>query len=220
MSITRRHLLQFTAALPFATSALSLLSSPAFAAAKIQRVVSKGGIEAWLVQDATVPLVALEYAFDGGSSQDPAGKPGTGSFAANMLDEGAADLDSRAFHERLERRAIEMTFNVTRDYLRGSMRMLKENRDEGFGLLKLALTSARFDSEPLERVRSQMVSNARRETTNPVSIAGRKFWEQAYGTHPYARAPNAVSSSLPSVSASMSPTTATFSVSFARTRPA
>jgi zinc protease len=93
------------------------------------------------VQDATVPLVAMEYAFAGGSSQDPAGKPGTGSFTANMLDEGAADLDSKTFHERLERRAIEMSFSVTRDYLRGSMRMLKEHSDEAFGLLKLALTS-------------------------------------------------------------------------------
>lgn len=201
MTFTRRHLLQFTAALPFAGSALSLLSAPAFAAAKIQRVISPGGIEVWLVQDATVPLVALEYSFNGGSSQDATDKPGTGSFTANMLDEGAADLDSKAFHERLERRAIEMNFSVTRDYLRGSMRMLKENRDEAFGLLKLALTSARFDSEPLERVRSQMVSNARRETTNPVSIAGRKFWEQAYGTHPYARAPNGTVESLPTIQA-------------------
>jgi zinc protease len=201
VSITRRYLLQLTTALPFAASALSLLSAPALAAAKIQRVISPGGIEAWLVQDATVPLVALEYAFDGGSSQDPADKPGAGSFTANMLDEGAADLDSKAFHERLERRAIEMTFTVTRDYLRGSMRMLKENRDEGFDLLKLALTSARFDAEPLERVRSQMVSNARRETTNPVSIAGRKFWEQAFGTHPYARAPNGTVESLPAIQA-------------------
>ncbi len=199
MSFTRRHLLQLTAALPFAGSALSLLSAPAFAAAKIQRVKSPGGIEAWLVQDATVPLVALEYSFDGGSSQDPADKPGTGSFTANMLDEGAADLDSKAFHGRLERRAIEMNFSVTRDYLRGSMRMLKENRDEAFGLLRLALTAARFDSEPLERVRSQMLSNARRETTSPVAIAGRKFWELAYGTHPYARPSNGTLGSLPAI---------------------
>ncbi|OJU19809.1 MAG: peptidase M16 [Afipia sp. 62-7] len=201
MTVTRRRLLKLTAALPLAAPALSLLSTSASAAARIQRVVSKGGIEAWLVQDATVPLIAMEYAFAGGSSQDTADKPGTGSFTANTLDEGAADLDSKAFHERLERRAIEMTFSATRDYLRGSMKMLKEHRDEGFGLLKLALTSARFDSEPLERVRAQMISNARRETTNPVSVAGRKFWEQAYGTHPYARAPNGTVESLPVIQA-------------------
>lgn len=199
MIITRRHLPRLAAAVLVATSSFAALVTPASAAAKVQRVVSPGGIEAWFVQDATVPLVAMEYAFAGGSAQDPADKPGVGSVTANMLDEGAGDLDSKAFHERLERRAIEMSFSVTRDYLRGSMRMLKESSDEAFGLLKLALTSARFDSEPLERVRAQMLSSARRETTNPVSIAGRKFWEQAYGTHPYARQPNGTLESLPAI---------------------
>lgn len=196
MIVTRRQLPALAATFIAAASSLASMT-PASAAAKVQRLVSPGGIEAWFVQDATVPLVAMEYAFAGGSSQDPADKPGTGSFTANMLDEGAADLDSKAFHERIERRAIEMSFSVTRDHLRGSMRMLKENSEEAFDLLRLALTSARFDSEPLERVRAQMVSSARRETTNPVSIAGRKFWEQAYGNHPYARAPNGTLESLP-----------------------
>jgi len=198
--VTRRQLPALAAAILAAASSLAAVT-PASAAAKVQRLVSPGGIEAWFVQDATVPLVAMEYAFAGGSSQDAADKPGTGSFTANMLDEGAADLDSKTFHERLERRAIEMNFSVTRDHLRGSMRMLKEHSDEAFGLLKLALTLARFDSEPLERVRAQMLSSARRESTNPVSIAGRKFWEQAYGTHPYARAPNGTLESLPAIQA-------------------
>ena len=200
MIVTRRQLPALAAAILAAASSLAAVT-PASAAAKVQRLVSPGGIEAWFVQDATVPLVAMEYAFAGGSSQDAADKPGTGSFTANMLDEGAADLDSKTFHERLERRAIEMNFSVTRDHLRGSMRMLKEHSDEAFGLLKLALTLARFDSEPLERVRAQMLSSARRESTNPVSIAGRKFWEQAYGTHPYARAPNGTLESLPAIQA-------------------
>lgn len=197
--ITRRHLPRLAAAVLAAASSPAFFSAPAVAATKIQRLVSPGGIEAWFVQDATVPLVALEFSFAGGSSQDPADKPGVGSFTANMLDEGAADLDTKAFHERLERRAIEMNFAVTRDNLRGSMRMLKEHREEAISLLKLALTSARFDAEPLERVRAQMLSSARRETTNPVSIAGRKFWEQAYGAHPYAKPPNGTLESLAAI---------------------
>ncbi|MEP6840155.1 MAG: insulinase family protein, partial [Bradyrhizobium sp.] len=44
----------------------ALASTPSQAAAKIQRLVSPGGIEAWFVQDATVPLIAMEYAFSGG----------------------------------------------------------------------------------------------------------------------------------------------------------
>ncbi len=172
---------------------------PASAATKIQRVVSPGGIEAWFVQDATVPLIAMEYAFEGGSSQDPAGKPGVGYMTAETLDEGAGDLDSKTFHERLERRAIELSFSVTRDYFRGSLRMLKENRDEAFDLLKLSLTQARFDPEPVERVRAQMLSNLRRESANPVSIGSRRFWEQAFGTHPYAQPPSGTLESVPSI---------------------
>ena len=57
-----------------------------------------------------MPLIAMEYAFRGGSSQDPADKPGTGNLVAGLLDEGAADLDSKTFHERLDRRAIELSF--------------------------------------------------------------------------------------------------------------
>ena len=53
---------------------LSLAATPSHAAAKIQRLVSPGGIEAWFVQDATVPLIAMEYAFGGGAAQDPIGQ--------------------------------------------------------------------------------------------------------------------------------------------------
>ena len=65
------------------------------------------------MQDATVPLIAMEYAFDGGAAQDPADKPGVGNLVADLLDEGSGDLDSKTFHERLDRRAIELSFSST-----------------------------------------------------------------------------------------------------------
>jgi zinc protease len=179
----------------------ALVSSSAGAATKIQRVVSPGGIEAWFVQDSTVPLIAMQFSFAGGSAQDPAGKPGVGELMGNMLDEGAGDLDSNTYHERLERRAIEMTYSVTRDTVRGSLKMLSENRDEAFDLLRLALTAPRFDAEPLERVRSQTISGLRRETTSPGAIAGRLFWERAFGTHPYAQPSNGTLDSVPTITA-------------------
>ena len=90
----------------------------------IERVVSPGGIEAWLVQEPTVPLVALDFAFRGGASQDPADKPGVANMATSLLDEGAGDLDSKAFHERLEAKAIELGFSANRDQTSGSVRTL------------------------------------------------------------------------------------------------
>ncbi len=174
-------------------------STPSHAAAKIQHLISPGGIEAWFVQDATVPLIAMEYAFGGGATQDPASKPGVGNMVANLLDEGSGDLDSKTFHERLDRRAIELSFNSSRDYFRGSLRMLRDNRDEAFDLLRMALTSPRFESADVERIRSQILSGLRRDTTSPTALASRKFLEVAFGDHPYGRPANGTLESVPTI---------------------
>src|ERR1700716_4504147 len=148
-TFTRRAVVALAAG--FAT--MLVASSPSHAATKIQHLISPGGIEAWFVQDATVPLIAMEYAFSGGAAQDPSGKAGVGNMVAGLLDEGSGDLDSKTFHERLERRAIELSFSSTRDSFRGSLRMLKDNKDEAFDLLQLALTSPHFHTTDGERNR-------------------------------------------------------------------
>jgi zinc protease len=176
-----------------------LASAPSHAAAKIQHLISPGGIEAWFVQDATVPLIAMEYAFGGGATQDPADKPGVGNLVADLLDEGSGDLDSKTFHERLDRRAIELSFNSTRDYFRGSLRMLRDNKDEAFDLLRMSLTSPHFESSDVERIRAQVISGLRRDTSNPTSLANRKFLEIAFGDHPYGRQANGTLESVPKI---------------------
>ena len=184
----------------FAVVMFALASpTPSQAAAKIQHLISPGGIEAWFVQDATVPLIAMEYGFGGGASQDPADKPGVANMVASLLDEGSGDLDSRTYHERLERRAIELSFNASRDHLRGSLRMLKDNKDEAFELLRTALTSPHFDPVDVERIRAQVMSGLRRETSNPSSLANRKFQEVAFPNHPYGRPANGTLESVPTI---------------------
>ena len=188
-------------ALSLATGAALALAavSPSHAAAKIQRLVSPGGIEAWFVQDATVPLIAMEYSFAGGSAQDPKDKSGVANLVGDLLDEGSGDMDSKTFHERLDRRAIELSFSASRDTFRGSLRMLRDNKDEAFDLLRSALTSPHFDPVDVERIRSQVISGLRRETTNPTSLASRKFLEVAFGDHPYGRQTNGNLDSAPTI---------------------
>ena len=178
---------------------MAMVPSPSHAAAKIQHLISPEGIEAWFVQDATVPLVAMEFAMGGGAAQDPDGKAGVANMVADLIDEGSGDLDSRAFHEHLDRRAIELSFSVTRDYFRGSLRMLKDNKDEAFDLLRTSLTSPHFDSADVERIRTQLISGLKRETSNPGSLASRKFLEIAYGDHPYGRPAGGTLDSVPTI---------------------
>jgi zinc protease len=146
-----------------------------------------------------VPLIAMEYAFGGGATQDPPAKPGVGNMVADLLDEGSGDLDSKTYHERLDRRAIELSFSSARDNLRGSLRMLKDNKDEAFDLLRMALTSPHFEAADVERIRTQVLSGLRRDTTNPTSLAGRKFLEVAFGDHPYGRPATGTLESVPTI---------------------
>jgi zinc protease len=168
-------------------AAASVMLTAAAGATTIERVVSPGGIEAWLVHEPAVPLIAVEAAFVGGAVQDPAGKAGTASLMASLLDAGAADLDSTAFSDRLERKAIQLGFSAQRDTIRGTLRTLSENRDEAFELLRLAITAPRFDAKDVEISRAQMLSLLRREATSPTDIASQRWWETAFEGHPYGR---------------------------------
>jgi zinc protease len=171
----------------FFAAAVLIAATNAASAMTIEKIVSPAGIEAWLVREKSVPLITMNYAFRGGASQDEADKAGTAHFAADMLDEGAGELDSKAFHERMENHAIELGFQVGRDYFNGSLRALNEHRDEAVDLLRLALTKPRFDAEALERVREQELSVLRRDTTSPNDLASRRWWRTAFPGHPYGR---------------------------------
>ncbi len=190
------HSIQRRAAVAFL--ALPLLAAPALATT-IERVVSPGGIEAWLVHEPAVPMIAIDFAFVGGAAQDPAGKAGTASLVASLLDEGAGDLDSTTFHARLERKAIELGFQAERDTLRGTLRTLTQNKDEAFEYLRLALTEPRFDQSDVEVIRSQILSLLRRATTSPTDIANLRWWQTAFADHPYGRPVNGTLESVPTV---------------------
>jgi zinc protease len=182
------------------TALIAPLAFAAFAgpagATTIERVVSPGGIVAWLVHEPAVPMIAVDFAFAGGAAQDPLGKGGTANFVASLLDEGAGDLDSKAFSDRLERKAIEMSFSAERDSVRGGLRTLTENRDEAFDLLRLALTAPRFDASDVELNRAQLLSILRRQTTSPGDIASQRWWQTAFEGHPYGRPVNGTQESL------------------------
>ena len=184
-----------------ALAMLALTTAAPASAMTIEKIVSPSGIEAWLVREQSVPLIALNYAFHGGSAQDEADKAGTANLAADLLDEGAGDLDGTTFHERLENHAIELRFQVVRDYFHGSLRTLSEHSDEAFDLLHLALSAPRFDADAVERVRGQMLSVLRRDSTNPNSLASRRWWQTAFPDHPYGRESQGTLESVPRITA-------------------
>jgi zinc protease len=172
---------------PVVLAAVLAVVAPAARAMTIEAIRSPGGIDAWLVRSSAVPIVAINFAFRGGSSEDPPDKPGVAHMITALLDEGAGKYDSRAFHQQLDDRAVDFRFGAGRDYFRGSMRVLNENRDAAFELLRLMLTEPRFDAGPVERIRAQLVSDLVHEMNRPSEIASLAWWAAAFPNHPYGR---------------------------------
>jgi len=159
--------------------------SPAHSAVNVEVVTTPRGLKLWLVRSHAVPVVSLEFAMRGGAAQDPAAKAGLGSLMAGLLDEGAGEFDSQAFHRALDEKAVEMSFHCDRDHWSGRLRTLVKNLDRAAELLKLAVNAPRFDEEPFERVREHMNARLRHLANDPGSLAGRSWKAKAFPHHPY-----------------------------------
>lgn len=178
--------------------ALAALEAPS-RASRVQTVAAAGGPTAWLVEDYAVPLVAFDFAFRGGSSQDPSDKEGAVSMLGALLDEGAGSLDSEAFHRALDDKAIEISFSADRDLLHGRVKTLTRHVDAAFELLRLAVTQPRLDADAIERMRAQMTAGLKRDAKDPDALAGKAWREAAFPGHPYGRSGRGTLDSLPRI---------------------
>jgi zinc protease len=162
-------------------------SSPRAHAMKIQEVKSPLGIEAWLVEEHSVPLMAMRFSFEGGNAQDPAGKEGLANFMTAMMDEGAGDLKSLQFQERMEEIAMRMGFDDSRDAFYGSFETLTQNREAAFDLLRLVINKPRFDADAVERIRKQLLAGLAFAAKDPDKVAANEWYALAFPGHAYGR---------------------------------
>jgi zinc protease len=187
-------------ALTVVVLALALLTFPVVLSARasvdIQEVTSESGVTAWLVEDYTVPIVTLRFTFSGGTAQDPEGLEGLANLMTSLMSEGAGDLESTAFQERLDDAGGEMSFDAGRDAIYGSMRMLSEDKDEVLELLRMVVTAPRFDEPAVERVRGQALAGLVSRERDPQYRGRQAFAVALYGDHPYARPDDGTSRSL------------------------
>jgi zinc protease len=158
-------------------------------AIEIKEVTTPLGIKAWLVEDKSAPVVALSFSFAGGTASDPEGQLGVTSLMATLLTDGAGTLDAQAFRRRQEDAAASLGFGASLDRLSGTLRVLSANRDEGFELLRLALSQPRFDPDMVDQRRAQTIAGLNQAEQRPQSVAGRTLMTTLFLGHPYANNP-------------------------------
>ncbi|MCW4115290.1 insulinase family protein [Aurantimonas sp. MSK8Z-1] len=187
------------AALLLSVAGLAASAMPA-AAVDIQEVTSPGGIHALLVEDYTNPLIAVKFAFKGaGATADPEGKAGTANLLSGLLDEGAGDIGSAEFQAKLDELGVSLSYDASYDGFSGNFRTLVENQDAAFDLLRLSVNAPRFDEEPVNRIRAQILTGIVSNENDPDTLAGKAFRETVFAGHPYGRPVEGTRETLPGI---------------------
>lgn len=178
---------------------IAMFTVPAHAA-EVKEVVTDKGLKAWLVEEHSVPLLAVKISFTGsGSAYDPSGKEGRANMTAALLMEGAGDMNDKAFAEALENHAIRMDMSVDEDFFDTSVECLSPHKETAFSLLGLALTKPRFNSDSIERVKAQTQTILRQQEGNPGYQLQKAWANAAYGDHPYSNPSAGTKDSIPAL---------------------
>ena len=178
---------------------LALLTAAPARALEIQDLRSPGGAVFWLVEEPSIPIVALEISFAGGARLDPEGRAGLANMMAGLIEEGAGDLDAVGFAKARDDLSARFGFSAGRDTMEVSARMLVETLEPSVALLATALASPRFDPEPVGRVRAQILSIIAESGTEPGTVAAEAWYAGAFPDHPYGRPTDGTAESVAAI---------------------
>jgi zinc protease len=189
---------------PFKTTCVRVLllllvvpfAGAADAARKVEQIESPGGVKAWLVEERSIPLISIKFAFEGGAMQDPADKGGLAGLLGSLLTEGAGNLDSDAYARRMAEEGVQIAFSVARDQIYGGLDTLAGRLDASAELLRLALSAPRFDADAIERVRQQQIASLELAANEPRAISLDAWHAATFPGHPYGRSSNGTAATV------------------------
>jgi zinc protease len=153
----------------------------------MQRATLANGLRVVLVERHTVPIVDFSMLINSGFAADPAGRPGTESFALRMLEEGTATRNSLRVGEELEALNAKFTTTSNLDGASVNLSVLRATLPQGLEIYADLLLHPAFAAQEFERVRKDRLAAIRREKVTPVSMALRVVPRLLYGAgHAYA----------------------------------
>jgi zinc protease len=155
---------------------------------KVQTFRLARGIDVFLVEQHTLPIVSLDLVFDGGSIADPAGKEGLASVCMAMMGEGTESKDKLAFSEALADIAASVSAYAGADTQGVSLSSLSKHLDATFALFVDALLHPGFRADDFDRMVKRRIEGIKQAKGSPDAIAGRISGPTLYGAaHPYGR---------------------------------
>ena len=166
---------------------LPVVKEMPFSVPQVREVTASNGVKAWLIEEKSTPLIAVSVLFNGGAASDPKRLQGLTQMAAALLGEGAGRYKSEQLNQILAEKAIELDFSSGADYISADLTTLRQNRNEAFDFLRLALTKPRFDKRALKQARERLLAAVKARKGNPNNAAYERFLKLVFKNHPYSR---------------------------------
>ncbi len=167
----------------------------------VEEVRARGGVTAWLVASHGQPVVAVRFAFAGGSAQEPPDKRGISSLLAEALGDGAGGNPPDQLRRRLAALSASVSFSASRDAISGALDAPSAGIEQAAALVGAAIASARFQPEAVARLASRGATRLAELAGDPAVRAEDAWFRAAFGDHHYAMSPAGTAETLASITA-------------------
>ena len=159
----------------------ALAPTPQLGLPAIQKRVLSNGLAVWLVESHEVPIVQVNVVVRAGAGDDPAGKFGTASLTAAMLDEGAGARSALEIADAVEFLGASLTTTSSFDSSAVRLNVPVERLRDGLSVLADVTLRPTFPAMELERLRQERLTALLQARDDPASIGPMAFARVVFG---------------------------------------
>jgi zinc protease len=147
-----------------------------------KRLKLANGIQLLVIENHTLPIASLALLVPGaGSASDVRGKAGLAAFTADLLDEGAGDLDALAFASEQDRLGASIYVGVDADGAVVGASTLSRTLEPTLALITKLVTQPRLDDKEAERVKGDRLTSLALRRDRPREVASNVLLGALYG---------------------------------------
>ncbi|HYI49826.1 MAG TPA: pitrilysin family protein [Allosphingosinicella sp.] len=166
-------------------------NAPAFAERRLAN-----GMRVVIARSTSVPIASALLVFGGGTSADPAARPGVASMMAGLIDNGAAGMTAPQLAARAESLGARIGGSAGNDSSFAFVAAPTANIEAAGALLAQIVREPAFAQEELDRERRRALDQLRVNMRDPSFVNQRVAFRAVYGDAPYGAPPGGTPASL------------------------
>ena len=158
----------------------------------VEEFTTSSGTRVLFVEASELPIVDIKLVFDAGSARDTelkSGQYGLASLTSGLLAEGTSTQTSDQISAHFERLGAQFSVAAYRDMFAVNLRTLSDSTllNPAIDQLLSILKDAKIPQSSYDRIMQQNRVGLAAQKDSPSTTTNIRFWQELYGTHPYAQ---------------------------------